>query len=214
MNKNRLAIVVALGCWAYSGVSIAAEAADDLIALLKKMDSYQAHFTQSIKSSTGEKISNTKGEVVIRRPDRFYWKSQKPDPIIVVADGKNLWTYDIDLQQATKQAQKTALKNSPAMLLAGATDKFQEDFTISNAKPGSCKSSKDRCFSLKPKQKDSTFKNIYIGFTQDKLVEVRMSDPLGQNVYTVFTDVKVNGAINDKLFKFMPPKGVDVIHYD
>ena len=197
-----------------SEVTIASEPADELITLLSKMNSFQGHFNQNIKGSAGEKISNTQGEVVIRRPDRFYWKSQKPDPIIVLADGKFLWTYDIDLQQATKQSQKTALKNSPATLLAGATHTFKEDFTIAKAKAGSCKTGKDQCFSLKPKEKDSTFKNIYIGFTEGKLVEVRMSDPLGQNVYTVFSDVKINGKVNDTLFKFMPPKGVDVIHYD
>jgi outer membrane lipoprotein carrier protein len=213
VNISRYASMLVLVCSA-SGTAYCAEPADELIALLNKMDSFQGHFSQNIKSSTGEKISNTQGQVVIRRPDRFYWKSQKPDPIIVVADGKYLWTYDIDLQQATKQSQKNALKNSPATLLAGATHTFKDDFTIAYAKPGACKSGQDHCFSLKPKQKDTTFKNIYIGFTQDKLVEVRMSDPLGQNVYTVFSDVKVNGAVNNSLFQFMPPKGVDVIHYD
>lgn len=215
MKKIRNSLVLILSAWISHAV--AAESTDpatQLVALLKKMESFQGHFTQNIKSSTGEKISNTNGEVVIRRPDQFYWKSQKPDPILVVADGKFLWTYDIDLAQATKQNLKKALKNSPAALLSGSTEMFKEDFFIEHAKDGACKNAKDQCFKLKPKQKDSTFKNILIGFNQDKLVEIKMSDPLGQNVYTVFSDVKVNGTVNSSLFNFVPPKGVDVIRYD
>jgi len=190
------------------------EPIDDLVALLKKADSFQAHFSQNIKSTTGEKISATEGKVVISRPDRFYWKSQKPDPILVVADGTFLWTYDIDLQQATKQSQKDALKNSPATILAGSLDRFKHDFSISYAKPGACKKAQGKCFNLKPKRKDSAFRNILIGFTKDNLVEIRMSDPLGQNVYTFFSDVQINKAVNNTLFNFVPPKGVDVIRYD
>lgn len=197
-----------------SATTAYAEPMDDLIELLKKADSFEAKFAQRIKTQTGEKISSTDGKVVIKRPNHFYWKSQKPDPVLVVADGKNLWTYDIDLEQATKQNLTKALKNSPATLLAGSLDKFKEDFTISYAKEGACQKGKDKCFRLKPKQKDSPFKNVLIGFTKDNLVEIRMSDPLGQDVYTVFTDVKLNSPIKASLFNFVPPKGVDVITYD
>ena len=106
------------------------QAMNELVDLLKKMDTFKAKFVQNIKSSTGENISDTKGEVIIHRPNRFYWKSVRPDPILVVADGKYLWTYDIDLAQATKQQLNNALKDTPASLLAGSLDKFEKNFMV------------------------------------------------------------------------------------
>ena len=191
------------------------QAMNELVDLLKKMDTFKAKFVQNIKSSTGENISDTKGEVIIHRPNRFYWKSVRPDPILVVADGKYLWTYDIDLAQATKQQLNNALKDTPASLLAGSLDKFEKNFMVEYAKPGECKNSHGRCFLLKPKQKETSFKNILVGFNDHQIDEVRMSDPLGQNVKTIFSDVQLNQkAIDPKLFQFTPPKNVDVILYD
>lgn len=208
-------VFILLFSWVSQSFATENKAMDDLMALLKKMDNFQANFSQRIRSSTGEKISDTKGEVKIRRPNQFYWKSVKPDPVIVVADGQYLWTYDIDLEQATKQSLDKALKESPASLLAGSLDSFEKNFEVSSAQSGMCKKSNGACFLLKPKQKDSTFRNIYIGFEGNKLVEVRMSDPLGQDIYTSFSNVEVNRSdINAALFKFTPPKNVDVIRYD
>lgn len=214
MRKCRVIFIV-LFLWVTQSYAADNKAKDDLVELLKKMDTFQANFSQLIRSSTGEKISDTKGEVKIRRPNQFYWKSLRPDPVIVIADGKYLWTYDVDLAQATRQSLDKALKESPASLLAGSLDNFEKNFVVDFAKPGKCKKSNGQCFLLKSKQKDSTFRNIYIGFEADKLVEVRMSDPLGQNIYTLFSNVIVNrDNINSALFKFVPPKNVDVIHYD
>lgn len=192
----------------YSVQAFSATAAEQLVQSLQKINTFKANFTQNIRGSEGEKLSNSNGQVVISRPGKFYWKSQKPDQMLVVADGTFVWTYDIDLEQVTKQDLKQALHNSPATLLAGDVSKLHENFEIDFAKK--CKAN-HTCYQLKPKQKDSSFSTIIIRFEQDKLNEVRMKDPLGQNVLTVFSNVEVNQSINKKLFDFAPPKGVDVI---
>jgi len=192
----------------YGAQAIGATAADQLIQSLQKITTFKANFAQSIHGADGEKLSKSAGEMVISRPGKFYWKSQKPDQMLVVADGKFVWNYDVDLEQVTKQDLKQALNNSPATLLAGDVSKLQETFDIDFAKK--CKTN-NTCYQLKPKQKDSAFSTIVIRFEKDKLNEVRMRDPLGQNVQTVFSNVEINQSINKKLFDFTPPKGVDVI---
>lgn len=195
------------------GATTAGDAGEDLLERLKKVEAFRASFSQNIRSSTGEKISDTRGEMVIRRPNRFYWKTQKPDPILVVADGKYLWTYDLDLAQATRQNLERALQDSPATVLAGSLDRLKQNFTIQYAKSGACRT-RGSCFELKNKKKDTTFRNILIGFEDNKIREIKMSDPLGQRVYTIFSNVQINGPVEASLFRFVPPKGVDIIRYD
>ncbi len=199
-----------LGCSTLMAAPQKQDSSEQLIAALHKIDTFKANFVQKIHDANGEHVAKSQGEIMVRRPGKFYWKSQSPDPILVVADGKFLWTYDIDLSQVTKQKLKEALGSSPAALLAGSLDGLKSDFEISTASKNQCKKS-DECYLLKPKQKDSTFADIQIGFAQGKLSEVRMRDPLGQDVYTVFTKVQINSGIQDKLFAFVPPKGVDII---
>lgn len=183
-------------------------ASDQLIQALQKTNTFKANFEQKISGAEGEKLSHSQGQVVIARPGKFYWKSLKPNPTLVIADGKFVWIYDVELEQVTKQDLKQALQNSPATLLAGDVSKLGETFEIAFAKK--CQAN-NTCYQLNPKDKDSGYSTIIIRFTQDKLNEIRMKDPLGQNVRTVFTNVEVNQAINQKLFQFSPPKGVDVI---
>lgn len=187
-----------------------ADDSDSLIESLKKINTYKAHFNQRIRDNNGEKLSNTKGEMMVKRPGKFYWKSQAPDPILVVADGENLWTYDIELSQVTKQDLDASLGNSPAALLAGNLDSLKQNYTIASAPKSQCSQS-ERCYELKPRNKEEQFSNIYIGFTKENLVEIRMKNALGQDIYTRFTQVKINPELDNKLFAFKPPKGVDVI---
>lgn len=189
------------------------QASDNLIKSLQKIETFKAHFVQKIRDANGQHVSKTSGEMIVRRPGKFYWKSQSPDPILVVADGKHLWTYDIDLAQVTKQELKQALGNSPANLLAGELSTLKDNFTITNAKKNQCKSkSSDECYMLHPHNKEASFADIIIGFTNGKLIEIRMRDSLGQDVYTLFSQVQINQNVENKLFNFVPPKGVDVIH--
>lgn len=183
-------------------------AADQLIQRLKNITTFKAHFVQNIQGAQGEKMAKTQGELVVSRPGKLYWKTQKPDTTIVIADGKFVWTYDVELEQVIQQELKEALRNSPASLLMGDTTKISGTFDIAFAK--NC-GEKQLCYQLTPKEKDSAFSTIHLRFVDDKLSEVRMHDPLGQKVHTKFSGIVVNQSVDQKLFNFTPPKGVDVI---
>src|SRR5690348_9351262 len=113
-------------------------AANNFSDLLKKINTYSANFAQNIRDGDGKKVSNTHGELKIERPGKFYWKSTKPDPVLIVGDGKFLWTYDMELEQVTKQDLHEVLRNSPAGLLAGSLDKLTEEFDVSAANKNEC----------------------------------------------------------------------------
>ncbi len=197
------------------GLSIAAmpvladvSAADQLIQRLKNITTFKAHFVQNIQGAQGEKMAKTQGELIVSRPGKLFWKTQKPDTTLVIADGKFVWTYDVELEQVIQQELAEALRNSPASLLVGDTSKISGTFNIAFAK--NC-GEKQTCYQLTPKEKDSAFAAINLRFMNDKLSEVRMHDPLGQKVQTKFTGIAVNQPVDHKLFAFTPPKGVDVI---
>jgi len=194
-----------------SALAVEVDATPDLVSVFKSIQTYSAHFNQKIHDANGQHVSKTQGDIIVQRPGKFYWKTAAPDKMLIVADGKFLWTYDIELDQVTQQKLKEALGNSPAALLAGSVPQLADHFFITYGKKNQCAQGCDKCFVLKPKQKEATFADIIIGLSSGKLVEVRMHDPLGQDVYTTFSNVKTNQKVNVKLFAFVPPKGVDII---
>ena len=69
------------------------------------------------RSATARAGSSSSG------PGKFRWESApegaEPGAQLLVADGRNLWFMDRDLQQATVRPLDQALPQSPALLLAG-----------------------------------------------------------------------------------------------
>ncbi|OJV94968.1 MAG: outer membrane lipoprotein carrier protein LolA [Gammaproteobacteria bacterium 39-13] len=200
-----------LATFTFQAVAEETDAAASLTKSLENIQTFRANFVQKIRGADGDNVSKSSGEMMVRRPGKFYWKSQAPDPVLVVADGKHLWTYDIDLAQVTKQDLNQALGNTPASLLAGSVVNLKDSFKISTAKKNQCRGS-DECYSLHPLSKDAAVADIVIGFAKGKLQEISMHDSLGQDVYTKFSKVEINKNLENKIFDFVPPKGVDVIH--
>lgn len=190
---------------------LAAKPADDLMNKLKAIESYDASFKQLIKDEQGKTLQNSEGKLYVKRPGRFYWKSEYPDELLVVADGKVIWTYDIELEQIIKQDQNNSMGASPAALLAGEVVDLDKEYDIVMLSPSQCKGNIDNCYKLTPKEQQSQFKTIKIGFHDSKLAMIYMQDGLEQTISTDFTKVKMNNTIDDGLFNFTPPEGVDVI---
>lgn len=207
-----VAIIASMAIYSASAVEISA--ADRLQQALSAVNTYEAVFHQKIKDAQGAHLSQASGSVRISRPNKFYWKSDSPDPIIVVADGKHLWNYDVDLAQVTQQALAPVMKNSPAGILAGDAAQLTDSFKVSMGGSHQCQKNADQCFVLHPKEQDAGYSHIILGFHEGKLVEINMQDGLGQDVKTTFKNVKINHTIDPKVFMFKPAKGVDVIHAD
>lgn len=191
--------------------SLLATPTKDLVSILEKITVYRADFAQKIFDADGKLLSTAQGEMVVSRPNKFYWQAKHPDPILVVADGKTLWNYDKELEQVMRQPLGNALSNSPAKLLAGELSHLEQDFEITEVDRKECSKVSEKCYYLKPTQKDTPVNNIYLGIQKNVVTIVKMHDNLGQNVITHFSNVALNPKVNDKMFQFKPPKGVDVI---
>jgi len=99
--------------------------------------------------------------VWIERPGRFRWDYQTPYRQLIVADGKQLWTYDEDLEQATVKDLDAALSSTPAMLLSG----YRPLSDVMVWEPDTDKDNDQYSwFRLHPKEKDSAVEKVRIGF--------------------------------------------------
>lgn len=208
-TMNKLALVLCALCC--TPLYAEQSPSERLQKLLNAVDTYQADFHQRIKDADGHPVASAKGSVRISRPNQFVWHTKTPDKILVIADGKYLWNYDIDLSQVTQQDLKPVLKNSPAGILAGESTELLDTFEISDAKRVECRATVDQCFKLLPQSSDATYSSVLLGFHDGKLIEIRMNDALGQDVQTRFSDTVLNEPLSPKQFRFTPPKGVDVI---
>lgn len=203
---HKLLRTTALLLTLFSCTAAFATASDDIAQRLSGFTSMTANFQQTVYDAKKQPIQQSSGSMALSRPGKFRWEVTQPTPQLLLADGKNLWIYDMDLDQATRQAISPDNANSPASLLSGDVSALQQRFSVTNLneKPYTA-------FRLKPRKANDLFKYIDLYFDQDQLVQMQLADNLGSLSVFDFNQIQLDPPLSDKLFTFKPPKGVDVI---
>ena len=175
-------------------------------AFVNDVVTFSADFEQSLIDPDGRLLETTSGTLEIQRPGRFRWVYAEPYEQWLVADGTNIWSYDIDLEQVTVKPQAEALANTPALLLGGsgqAMDQFEHG--------GSFVESGLTWVRLLPVDSDSGFRRVELGFDDGRLSRMVFLDNLEQTTVVVLKNVAVNEPIDAARFEFAVPDDVDVV---
>ncbi|BEV73804.1 MULTISPECIES: outer membrane lipoprotein chaperone LolA [unclassified Paludibacterium] len=184
--------------------SLQAAAIPQLKAFIASTSTLTADFQQVI-SSKGKR-NEASGTLSIARPGKFLWVYTKPYDQIIDGDGKRLWIYDKELAQVTTRPLNAALGSSPAALLAGS-NAIERDYKLKES--GSDKGLE--WLTATPKKDENTFRAIRMGFSNNVLQVMELSDTFGNLTHISFSNMKKNPDLPANLFHFTPPKGVDVI---
>lgn len=179
---------------------------DALKAFIGDTKTAKASFSQTVLDQNGKLRQKSEGTLAFSRPGKFRWVYQKPYEQLIVGDGSKLWIYDADLEQVTVRKLGEALGSSPAALLAGSNE-IEKFFTLRDAGAGEGL----EWLEARPKDKDSTFESVRMGFAGTTLVAMELKDAFGQTTLLKFSGMVKNPAVNANEFKFTPPKGADVI---
>lgn len=175
-------------------------------AFYAQTSSMRANFHQVVTDRQGRKIQEVDGEMQLKRPNKFRWDYNKPYEQQIVSDGVQVWLYDTDLAQVTVSTLGKSIGSSPAALLAGDAT-IDKSFKLTNA----FRKDTLQWVSAKPKDKESGFEKILMGFKENKIQALSLIDSFGHTTKIVFTEVEVNPVLEEKNFLFNPPKGVDVV---
>ena len=212
MRRKILAILcVALACVppAFTQGSAAPAGNTPLDTYLAQLKTLRASFEQSVTDGRGETVQRATGKFVILRPGRFRWEVTQDGGAaaqLMIADGKNLWFYDADLEQVSVKSAAAALPATPASLLSGDGN-IRDLFRVSS---GGKRDGFDWVV-VTPKGSDADFREARLGFGGGELKGMVLKDKLGQTVRLQFLSSERNAAVSESEVKFTPPAGADVI---
>jgi outer membrane lipoprotein carrier protein len=212
MSKFLLAVLamVAVVPAAFAGTT-------PLDSYLDDMKTLRATFLQTLADAHGREIDRSTGTLIVSRPGKFSWEihpqasgasqgTGAQSGQLMVADGRNLWFLDRDLQQVTVKPADAALSATPAMLLSGTVD-VRKNFTIT---PAPKRDGLDWVL-VEPHGSEADFRHALMGFDGKDLKRMILEDKLGQTATVMFDHVERNGKVAPEEVSFTPPAGVDVI---
>lgn len=184
----------------------AAEGQQRMDQFLTGLKTMRAAFAQTVVDPDGATVEETSGELLVSRPDRFRLQYTAPYEQLYVADGKQVWMYDKDLEQVTVKKQGEALGSTPALLLSSTAPLTKNfDVTELGAREGLT------WIELKPKRQDASFESVQLALEDSTLRVMEMVDGFGQRTRLQFERIERNPRLDADAFRFTPPKGVDVI---
>ena len=188
-----------------SNPAFAESAEQRLNAALKNLDNLTADFKQTLLDEDKNIIQNSRGSLAIQRPGKFAWIYKDPFEQQIIADGKELWVYDVDLDQVTVKPMDSGLASAPIMILMKQND-VGEEFIVSEV------GQREYLYwiELTPVAKDLQYTQIYIGLEEGEIRAMELRDNFGQSTQIVFENLRLGVVHNPATFVFEPPEGVDV----
>lgn len=194
------------GCMLLVSQSALADGVSSLRDFFNNTTTMRAQFSQVVNDKKGQKIQEVDGTMQLQRPNKFRWDYKKPYEQQIVSDGKQVFLYDTELQQVTIRELSKSLGSSPAALLAGG-EAVEKSFTLKNA---TRKDGLTWVLAL-PKDKESGFDRVLLGFKADKLRKMELYDSFNHITHITFNEVERNPVLLDTTFLFTAPAGVDVV---
>ncbi len=215
-------IAIGSGMIFSAGLVLTAAAAEsdlNLEQILDRMEtqytnnSFKAEFAQESTLKAMDISDFASGKIFVRYPGMMRWEYEKPDKQIIITDAKKLWIHRPDDNQVMTGS-------APAFFSDGKGASFLSDIKLVRRKfKISLEPSKDTFFyelKLQPIEKTLDVNDIRLSVTKNTFTVIRIItyNSYGDENRIELINHRFNVDLDDKLFSFDIPPGVDVLQIE
>ena len=178
-----------------------------------RMTDLKAEFTQTAFNKSLNQTIPATGKVYLKKGGKLRWEYAEPTPQQIVSDGKTIWIYTPTLNQVNTGPAPEALAGPAGSFLSGL-GKLREHFSVRLLNPAQPKDADGNVvLDLTPKQPLPTLQRLILAFDPNgwRLRKAVVYDQFENTVTMLFTNLAINSGLEDKLFAFVPPKGVATV---
>ncbi len=193
-------------CCLFSGPLSASDGLKLLTRFFHEVDTLEADFQQVVLDENLLAMSEAAGHLWISRPRRFRWDYDSATGQSIVADGRDLWIHDTELEQVVVRDLFESLGETPALLLSGEGGLDTNYILTPMGKQGTLE-----WVSLVPRTENGNFSEIQLGFEGKTLRLIQLLDKMERITRLTLSQVIENKPIDDSVYRFIPPAGVDII---
>ena len=177
---------------------------EELYDVLSSHKFFSAFFEQ--KTTTNEVERKIQGEIIADRSGRFKITYFDPFNEVISSDGKDIYRYDPELEQAEVQPLDDLLKETPIGLFSLETEELKKIFLLNWCKKiGSIMKCK-----LSPIKEVSFIREVILDIRNKLIYKLEYKDTFDQNISINFKNPSLKEIPKHK-FKFIIPKGTDIV---
>jgi len=179
-----------------------------------KLETFRAEVTQEVKMADMTEPQVLKGKITIKKPDKIMLEYTTPVKQDIISDGKTLWVYfkeqnQVIVQDVAKGENKDNIIFQLPKYLKYLTDKY-----VGSLKEEEKYEEKDAVLmEFVPKTDGEDFTRIKLWVDKEKWLPFSTTVYIGENnsITVKFSDIKTNETVEDSIFDFTIPEGVEKI---
>jgi outer membrane lipoprotein carrier protein len=165
-----------------------------------------ARFVQTYRSGALGREVVEKGVLSLKPPSRMRWEYRDPEKKTFVSDGKTSFFY-VPADRQVIRRETSDSRDLPAMLLSGHADIVGTfDVALETGPAGLQR------LRLTPRKPEPEIEHLYVDVDSgDRIRAILVLDAQGNRSQFAFEDIRENVGLDDRLFRFEVPRGVEVI---
>ena len=215
--RYALCLLILLAMVAPAGAQTASAALENAVRGVEgaygRMTDLKADFTQTAFNKSLNQTIPASGTVYLKKGGKLRWEYEEPTPQQIVSDGATIWIYTPTLNQVNTGKAPDALSGPAGSFLSGL-GRLREHFEVRLLNPAQPKDNEGNVqLDLTPKQPLPTLTRLILAFDPNgwQLRRAVVYDQFENTVTMKFTKLVINSGLDDKLFAFVPPKGVATV---
>lgn len=189
---------------------------DQILSRLEKRyqgAGFAADFSQSSTLQAMQITDTAYGHALFKRPGMMLWEYQHPDKQQIITDGTTLWIYLPDDGQVTIGKFPTFFGDGKGAGFLSDISLIRKKFIVSL---GESDSDSTHLLKLWPREKNPDFNVIQLSVSKktSDVVQIVTYNAYGDETKIQLTKFDYAIEMDDALFQFKVPYGIDVIHLE
>lgn len=190
------------------GKLFATETADRVQEKYETIESFQAGYIQILTNAATREQEERIGQISFQKPLNVRWESTSPEKELLLIDKETVWNYFPDEKAAYQYETDEILTSRNMIRFISGKARLTQDFKVED------QGMEDGLHKIKlvPNNPEPDLVLAYIwSDDQGMMHRVLLVDFFGNGNELRLKDIELNPVLDEQIFSFEPPDGIDVI---
>ena len=176
---------------------------------------FKAQFVQEsvVKSWNARQVQKAEGSVYFKKEGKMFWDYQTPTPQQIISNGKMLWFFEPEDEQVTVTEVTDGLQSQISADLLNGNAQLTRDFKVTEITKEENVQAGTIVLELIPRASQKTLSKIIMRLNSKnfRIYQTEVYDLFENLTRITFSQIQIDTNLNDSLFTFTPPSGVEIL---
>lgn len=205
-------ILAFIWCMPAASQDAAQDIGDSIQEQYTEVNSFETDFSQKLTNAASGETEQREGTICYLKPEKIRWHTTSPEEELLISNNNVVWDYFPQEEVAYKYSLEGRFDSKTMLEFISGEVNLKEDFRIENQ-------GQDPDFSdwiqveLVPKDPEPSLVKAHIWLEPEShlIQQVLLVDFFGNKNQLTFEDIDFNVDLQESLFEFDPPEGVEIM---